>query len=128
VEVILPEKKEENKEGTDDEHTDMEGEVTSKLDAPTDTTATEAVNESGAAQVVGRADDNRGDRRSTWTEKENGRESDVADNEPRHTTEAMHRKEEKPNTKLILITNDRDAQTEKKTTNVANNLQRGCTK
>ena len=38
---VLPEKKEENKEGTDEEHTDMEGEVTSELDPPTDTTATE---------------------------------------------------------------------------------------
>jgi len=58
---VPPEKKEENKEGTDEEHTDKEGEVTSELDGPTDTTATEAVNESGAAKakVVGRADDNR---------------------------------------------------------------------
>jgi len=49
----------------------MEGEVTSELDGPTDTTATEeAVNESGAAKakVVGRADDNRGDRRATQTD------------------------------------------------------------
>jgi len=90
---VPPEKKEENKEGTDEEHTDMEDEVTSELDGPTDTTATEAVNESGAAKakVVGRADDNRGYRRATETE--NGRDSDVADNEPRHTMEAMHRKE-----------------------------------
>ena len=29
----------------------MEGEVTSELDGPTDTTATEAVNESGAAKA-----------------------------------------------------------------------------
>jgi len=59
----------------------------------------EAVNESGAAKakVVGRADDNRSDRRVTETE--NGRDSDVADNEPRHTTEAMHR-EEGPNIQL----------------------------
>ena len=58
------------------------------------------INESGAAKakVVGRADDNRGDRRGTETE--NGRDSDVAENEePRHTTEAMHRKEG-PNIKL----------------------------
>jgi len=79
----------------------MEGEVTSELDGPTDTTATEAVNESGAAKakakVVERADDDRGDRRVTETE--NGRDSDVADNKPRHTTEAMHRKEG-PNIKL----------------------------
>jgi len=63
-----------------------EGEITSELDGPT---ATEAVNESGAAKakVVGRADDNRGDMRATETE--NGRDSDVADNEPRQTTEAM---------------------------------------
>jgi len=64
----------------------MEGEVTLELDGPTDTTATEAVkvNESGAAKakVVGWADDNRGDRRATETE--NGRDSDVADNESRH--------------------------------------------
>jgi len=70
--------------------------------------------------VVGRADNNRGDRRVTETK--NGRDSDVADNEPRHTTEAMHRKEG-PNIKLNN-NNDRDAQTKKKT-NVAN-LQRGC--
>ena len=40
----------------------MEGEETSELDGPTDTMATEAVNESGAAKakVVGWADDNRG--------------------------------------------------------------------
>ena len=101
----------------------MEGEVTSELDGPTDTTATEAVNESGAAKakVVGRADDNRGDRRRTETE--NGRDSDVAENEPRHTMEAMHRKEG-PNIKLN--NNKRPRCTEKKkTTNVAN-LQRGC--
>jgi len=56
----------------------VEGEVTSELDGPTDTTAKEAVKESGAAKakVVGRADDNRGDRRVT-TETENGRDSDV---------------------------------------------------
>jgi len=61
----------------------MEGKVTSELDGSTDTTATEAVNESRAAKakVVGRADDNRGDRRVTETETENGRDSDVADNE-----------------------------------------------
>jgi len=102
----------------------MEGKVTSELDGSTDTTATEAVNERGAAKakVVGRADDNRGDRRVTETE--NGRDSDVADNEPRHTTEAMHRKEG-PNIKLNNNINDRDAGTKKKTTNVAN-LQRGC--
>ena len=47
---VPPEKKEENKEGTDEEYTHMEGEVTSELDGPTDTTATEAVNESGAAK------------------------------------------------------------------------------
>ena len=60
-------------------------------------------------------------------ETDNGRDSsDVADNEPRRTTEAMHRKEG-PNTASLLITNDRDAQTEKKTTNVANlQRQRGC--
>ena len=46
---VPPKKKEEHKEGTDEEHTDMGGEVTSKLDAPTDTTAMEAVNESGPA-------------------------------------------------------------------------------
>jgi len=57
----------------------------------------EAVNESGAAKVVGRADDKRGDRRATETE--NGRDSDVADNKHGHTTEAMHRKEG-PNIKL----------------------------
>jgi len=34
-----------NKEGTDEEHTHMEGKVTSELDGSTDTTATEAVNE-----------------------------------------------------------------------------------
>jgi len=51
-----------------------------ELDAPTDTTATEAVNEGGSAnKVVGRADDNRGDRRATETEK--SRDSDVAANE-----------------------------------------------
>jgi len=95
---VPPEKEEENKEGMDEEHTHMEGKVTSELDGSTDTTATEAVNERGAAKakVVGRADNNRGDRRVTETE--NGRDSDVADNEPRHTTEAMHRKEE-PNIK-----------------------------
>jgi len=71
--------------------------------------------------VVGRADDNRGDRRRTETE--NGRDSDVAENEPRHTMEAMHRKEG-PNIKLN--NNKRPRCTEKKkTTNVAN-LQRGC--
>jgi len=37
---VPPEKKEENKEGTDEEHTDMEGEVTSELNDPTDTMAT----------------------------------------------------------------------------------------
>ena len=47
--------------------------------------------------MVGRADDNRGDRRATETENE--RDSDVADKEPRHMTEAMHRKEG-PNIKL----------------------------
>ena len=96
---VPPKKKEENKEGMDEEHTHMKGEVTSELDGPTDTKATEAVNESGAAKakVVGRADDNRGDRRVTETE--NGEDSAVADNEPRHTTEAMHRKEG-PNIKL----------------------------
>jgi len=111
---VPPEKKEENKEGTDEEHTHMEGEVTSELDGPTDTTATEAVNESGAAKakVVGRADDNRGDRRGTETE--NGRDSDVADNEPRHTTEAMHRKEG-PNIKLN--NNKRPRCTDKKENN-----------
>jgi len=53
------------------------------------------------------------------TETKNGRDSDVADNEPKHTKEAVHRKEG-PNLKLTNITNDRDAKTEKKTTNVAN--------
>ena len=38
---------------TDEKHTHMEGEVTSKLDGPTDTTATAAVNESGAAKAKG---------------------------------------------------------------------------
>ena len=54
---VPPEKKEENEEGTDEEHTHMEGEATSELGGPTDTTATEAVNESGAAKakVVGGA-------------------------------------------------------------------------
>ena len=92
----------------------MEGEVTSELDGLTDTTATEAVNESGEAKakVVGRADDNRGDRRGTETE--NGRDSDVADNEPRYTTEAMHRKEG-PNIKLN--NNKRPRCTDKKENN-----------
>jgi len=84
----------------------------------------EAVNEGGAAKVVvGRADDNnRGDRRATETETEKGRDSNVADNEPRHTKEAMHHKEE-PNLKL---TNNKQPRCtdRKKTTNVAN-LQRG---
>ena len=40
---VPPEKKEEKKEGTDEEHTHMEGKVTSELDGSTDTTATEAV-------------------------------------------------------------------------------------
>jgi len=73
--------------------------------------ATEAVNESGAAKakVAGRADDNRGDRRVTETE--NGRDSDVADNKPRHTTEAMHRKEG-PN--ITLNNNKRPRYTDKK--------------
>ena len=52
---------------------------------------------------MGRADDNRGDRRAA-VETEKGRDSDVADNEPRRprdaaTKEAMHRKEG-PNLKL----------------------------
>jgi len=51
---------------------------------PRQTTATEAVNEVRAA-----TEDNRGDRRKTETK--NGRDSDVADNEPRHTKEAMYR-------------------------------------
>jgi len=113
---VPPEKKEKNKKRTDEEHTHMEGEATSELDGPTDTTATEAVNESGAAKakakVVGRADDNRGDRRGTETE--NGRDSDVADNESRHTTEAMHRKEG-PNIKLN--NNKRPRCTDKKENN-----------
>jgi len=90
---VPPEKKEKNRKGTDEEHTHMEGEVTSELDDLTDTTATEAVNETGVAKAkeVGRADDSRGDRRGTETE--NGRDSDVAENKPRHTTEAMHCKE-----------------------------------
>ena len=73
-------------------------------------------------RVVGRADDNRVDRRVTETE--NGRDSDVAaDNEPRPTTEAMHRKDEGPYIKLTNNSNDRDAQTKKKTTNVANRTE-----
>jgi len=92
-----PEEKEENKGGPDDEHTDMEDEVISKPDALTNTTATEAVNKGRAA-----TDDNRGDRRKT--EIKNGRDSDVADNEPKHTTEAMHRKE-RPNLKLTFTNN-----------------------
>jgi len=59
----------------------MEGEVTSELDAPTDATVMEAVNESGAAKVVGRADDDRGDRRATQRHRERkaeGTDSDVA--------------------------------------------------
>ena len=121
---VPPEKEKENKEGTDEEHTHMEGEVTSELDGSTDTTATEAVNESGAAKakVVGRADDNRGDRRVAETE--NGRDSDVADNEPKHTTEAMHRKEG-PNIKLN--NNKRPRCTDKEENNQrSHNLQRGC--
>jgi len=52
VEVeVPPEKKEEIKEGTNEEHTDMEGEVTSELDGPTDTMATEAVNENGTTKA-----------------------------------------------------------------------------
>ena len=60
------------------------------------------------------------------TETENGRDGDVADNKPRHTTEAMHRKEG-PNIKLNNNKQPRyrDAQTKKKTTNVAN-LRREC--
>ena len=66
MEAPPEQKKEENKGGTDDEHTDMEDEVISEPDAPTDTTATEAVNEGIAA-----TEDNRGDRRKTETQ--NGR-------------------------------------------------------
>ena len=66
---VLPKEKEENQGGTDEEYTDMEGEAISEPDAPTDTTATAteavAVNEGGAAKVVARAGDNRGDRRAT---------------------------------------------------------------
>jgi len=59
---------------------------------------------------VGRADDNRGDRRATETEKGRDSDVDVANNEPRHTKEAMHRKEG-PNLKLTDNKRDRDAQT-----------------
>jgi len=62
--------------------------------------------------VVGRADDKRGDRRATETE--NGRDSDVADNEPRHTTEAMHRKEER---NIKLTNNKRPRCTDRKENN-----------
>jgi len=53
------------------------------------------------------------DRRAPTQSTEKGRDSHVADNEPRHIMEAMHRKEgTNLNLKLILIiTNDRDAQT-----------------
>jgi len=82
----------------------------------------EAVNESGAAKVVGWADDDRGGRRTTKTE--NGRDSDVADKKPRHKTEAMHCKEGPNNIKLTNNKRSR-CRAEKKTTNAAN-LQRGC--
>ena len=62
---------------------------------------------------VGRAGDNRGDSRRA-TETENGRDSDVADNEPRHTTEAMHHKEG-PNIKLTNTKRPRCTDRKKKT-------------
>ena len=121
---VPPDKKEENKKGTDEEHTDMdEGEVISELNAATDTTATEAVHECGATKLVGRADDNRGDRRVIETEK--GRDSDVAGNKPRHTKEAMHRKE---GVNLKLTNNKRPRCTDRKENNqrIANLQQRGA--
>jgi len=85
------------------------------------------VNKDRAAKVVKRTDDNRGDRRDrreTETETKKGRNSDVvADNEPKHTTEAMHRKEE-PNLKLTNNKRKGCAQTYKKTTTPLANLQR----
>jgi len=88
----------------------MEDEVIiSEPDAPTDTTATEAINKGRAT-----TDDNRDDRRKTETK--NGRDSDVADNEPRHTTEAMHRKEG-PNLKLTNTNNKRPRCTDRKENN-----------
>ena len=102
----------------------MEVEVISELDAPTDTTVTEAVNEGGEPQRWW------GGRTITITEATGGRrrqrkertDSDVADNKPRHMKEAMHRKEG-PNLKL---TNNKQPHCtdRRKTTNVAN-LQRG---